>query len=269
MKRLPLCLFLFLTISLEGAYAAAWLQKAGETQVINNVFYYETSEFFDPAGVRRSQETFLKREYNPFIQYGLNDQWTLGASLRFQQLRQEDNGSANITNAIADHEWFARYALWQNDYAVLSVQPMIKLPGFYDADDQPSAGNEQIDYELRLLYGHSFAWMERYHYINIEQAYRVRTEAPADEWRLDASIGIRPLDDWLVLTEWQSVRAIDGNATNLQVANSTDFDLDKIALSVVRKLSDTYSLQAGGFVHVDGKNTGAGGGLQFSIWTHF
>ncbi len=269
----PAILLLLGVIYLLGplqAKSAAWLQEAGKTQVIHNLFYYTTSEFFDETGERRPQEDFGKLEYNPFIQYGLNSSWTIGASLRFQHLRQENNGNANVTNALADHEWFARYALWRGDNGILSVQPMIKLPGLYDVDDQPNAGNAQIDYELRLLYGHSFSWLERYHYVNIEQAYRVRTEAPADEWRLDAAVGIRPYPGWLVLTEWQSVRAIDGGGTSsLQLVNSTDFDLDKISLSMVRTLNDRYSLQAGGFVHINGENTGAGGGFQLAVWTHF
>ncbi len=253
------------------AWTAAWTQPEGKTELIHNVFYYTTDESFDRAGNTIPQERFSKLEYNAYGEYGLREDVTVGASISTQYLRQAAVVGEDDSNlGIADVELFIRQRVWQNDAWVVSIQPLVKIAGPYDDRDTPQLGNGQMDMELRGLVGHTFSVAERYHFANLEVGYRKRFENPTDEVRVDGTLGMRFTEDWMVLAQTFNTLSIDSVAASpVLVTNSTDFDLHKLQLSVVHTIDDTWSVQLGGFQHVSGENTGAGGGAVFSVWMTF
>jgi hypothetical protein len=266
MRFLPIILFGIAVLLPLSSMAAAWVLPKGKYEVLHNYFFYTASESFDSDGNTSKNKRFSKHEYNPFIQYGVREDLTLGVSPSIQYLTQDQTEFG-----LADAEVFLRKQLWKgNKGQVASVQPLIKLYGPYDEDASPALGQKQIDIELRGLYGAPFSLFEQWHFYNIEAGYRHRFESPGDEWRIDSTLGLRADENNLVLLQLFSVISVDKSANNqLALANSSDFTLHKLQASYVHTLDEKLSLQLGGFTHIAGENTGAGGGILFSVWTHF
>ena len=59
-------------------------------------------------------------------------------------------------HGISDPEFFWRKKLWSDEFSVLSVQPLLKLPSLTRDSTLPRSGTEKMDAELRLLGGHGF-----------------------------------------------------------------------------------------------------------------
>ncbi len=72
--------FLILFLSTQ-AYAGAWTQSPGDLQVINSFSYYHSNERFNASGNRRDQPRYRKWEWNPYVEYGFDQDTTFGASL--------------------------------------------------------------------------------------------------------------------------------------------------------------------------------------------
>ncbi len=259
---------LFLYLPLQDARAAAWLLEKGQKQLINNLFLYRTDKAFLANGDQQRQPEFTKLEYNPYLEYGWKDDVTLGLSTSLQRLSQKGNGD---NSGLGDTEIFARKRLWQNERAVLSLQPLLKLPGLYDEDETLSLGQGQVDVEIRALGGMAFPLYGQWHYYNLEVAYRQRYGAPADEIRVNQSLGLKVADKWQAVLQNDNYFAVDGdaNGTTLRLANSAGYDMVKLQVSVVHEWDKKTSLQLGAFQHVAGENTGAGSGLLASMWLKF
>ncbi len=272
-KITPGCIIIAVTFLYSyHAYAAAWNRPVGEWQAVNTYFYYSTDEAFAQDGSRIDQGEFTKHENILYAEYGYTEDITLGGTVSLQYLKQDlgpGNGTRDVWG-VGDTEWFVRYQFWQSKDIVMSFQPLLKLPPANQPNDQLDIGTNQTDIEARWLLGHTYEAWDNYHFNNLEVAYRKRFSSPADELRIDMTAGIRPYEDWMVMAQLFSTFAVNGdNDTDLRLVNSNDFDLVKAQLSIVKPIDDALSLQFGLFEHVDGNNTGAGGGFLLSLWAHF
>ena len=265
--RLALAMLgLFLCTELN---AAAWTLDQGHAQIINNFTYYTSDRYVDSDGHSSKQDTYNKFEYNPYMEYGLTDSITLGLSPSFQYVTQKIFGTDQDNYNLADSEFFVSKRLWTDGQNVISVQPLVKVPGAYDKNDLPVMGQSQVDYELRLLYGRSFGDQGK-HYWNTEVAYRVRTETPGDEWRMATTLGYRINDRWQILGEADGTFAADGAGNNSELlSNSFDYDLVKLQLSGIYWFNPKWAAQLGVFQTVYERNTGEGTGGLFSVWYRF
>ena len=266
--RCALALLLGLLICTE-LNAAAWTLDKGHAQVINNFTFYTSDQYVNKDGHSIHQETYKKWEYNPYMEYGFTNSVTLGLSPSFQYVTQNIFGKDRENYNLVDSDIFIRKRLYSDGQNVISIQPLIKLPGFYSDKDLPVLGQNQIDYELRLLYGLSFGTQGK-HYWSSEVAYRVRTELPGNEWRLASTLGYQLTDRWQVLGEVNGIFAADGAGDGtLLLSNSYDYDLVKVQLSGLYWFKPNWALQLGAFQTVYERNTGEGTGALFSVWYRF
>jgi len=248
------------------AYAAAWLQEQGKGQMIHSVYHYSADKFLDVDGNKLDQTSFFKLEDNIYIEYGLREDITLGLNPSIQMMEQ----GAEYTWGLADTEIFARKKMWQNDASVFSIQPLIKIPGPYNKDRNLKLGNKQVDLELRTLFGHGFSIKDKDLFSNFELAYRYRAGEPGNQIKFDATIGLKQNDNLMfVLQSFNSLAVTSPEVNSFNSVNSTDYDLSKIQISAVSKISPDKSVQLGVFKDVWGKNTGSGGGILLSLWSSF
>lgn len=248
------------------AFAGAWVQDAGAWQVITTASHYSTKERFDNNGNRVSQPRYSKYEINPYIEYGMWDHTTIGANLFLQ--RAESSGQTNY--GIGDTEFFARTRLWHNDKAVISIQPMIKLPGIYENRNTPKIGSDKMDVGASLIGGYSFDAIGMNHFSEIELGYRNRFGAPENQTIANFTLGSHVAQDWMVLAQSLNTFRAGYNAGAAYTQSSgDDYTLNKLQLSAVYKLNEQISLQGGGYHVLDGKNTGTGQGAIFALWTRF
>src|SRR5689334_3607366 len=117
--------------------AAAWNQPAGVGQLINNFSFYQTNVFHTPSGEGVKTTQFTKFEYNPYAEYGLNKDITIGTSLFLDRLKGNGiSGTTETSTAIEAADFFARKELYDENGTVFSIQPMVEFPGTYSRSKQ-------------------------------------------------------------------------------------------------------------------------------------
>ena len=246
------------------ALAGAWLQPAGNGIAITQTTYFTSDEFFDTDSARQPQNKFTKYEWQPYVEYGLSERWTVGgtAYLNYVEQNSDDN------YGLADAELFARTRLWRDDTSVLSLQPLIKSRSFYQDNSTPRGGSKSYDAELSLLYGQQFTLLSARDYVDLRLGYRWRSHSRKPQWRADAAVAIHLSDAWQLIG---AVRAIYSETTSRAFSENgdQDFKLLKTELTAQYAFNDRHWLQASMFTHVDGTMVGAGNGFSLGFGRRF
>lgn len=248
------------------ALAGAWVQDKGDWQVITTASYYSTDERFDNNGDRTSQPRYSKYEINPYIEYGLWEHTTVGANLFLD--RASSSGNSNY--GVAEAEFFARTRLWQNEKMVLSLQPMVKIPGF-DEDNQPKISSEHPDVGASLIGGLNFIGLfDVPHFAEVEIGHRIRFGNPENQMLINATLGAQVSPEWMLLAQsFNTYRADSNTSATYTQSSGDDYTLNKLQLSAVYELNEQLALQGGGYHVLAGKNTGTGQGVILALWTRF
>lgn len=249
-----------------NAFAGAWTQDPGKSQLIITNSYYTTDEKFDNNGFLIRQPRYSKHEINPYFEYGLYEGITVGANLSFQRASQSDQ-----TNwGIGDSEFFLRARVFKRGGFVISVEPMVKLPRLASTDDSPMLGGSYPDVGLGLLGGYGFSLFGQHHFTALDLQQRHRFGSPQNQFRLTESLGIGLSENWMVLGQaFATLRQDKPDVAAFTQSSNDDYGLFKLQLSVIYKMNDTTSLQFGTFDNVIGSNVGAGSGLIFAAWKTF
>lgn len=258
-------------LATANAHAGAWLQDDGETQAIVTYSYLSTSSFYDTDGSKIDNIKFTKGEISPYIEHGLTSDWTIGSSLSLQSV--SSNGiSGNVTDLneyqLASADIFARYALYEGDDDILSIEPRLKTPIEQDAGINPE-GTTPIP-ELKLSYGSAHSVLAEYDsFSDVSATYRLRTHGNLDYMlKIESTAGIRPFDSYPILFLAQSSyeRAL-GTIDNTM--NSGNYELLKIQLSAAYEFDNGLTIQTGLFSNAYGANTASGNGILLSTWLNF
>lgn len=257
---------LFLICMPNLAYAGAWLQPKGEGLAIVQLTRFGSSEYWDENGDLNEQLHFDKWELQPYAEYGLTDKVTVGGTAYLQQVEQGDD--SNI--GLADPEFFLRTRLWHNDKHVISIQPLIKLPSYFEESGTPRGGSRSVDAELSLLYGGSRKiWSER-DYTDIRIGYRTRSRGLGDQVRVDAATGIFLSEHWQVIPAVRGIYGIDSSeAAVFSEDGEQDYSLLKAEATLAYHLAPQQWVFATVFDHVAGLNTGTGRGISLGYTRGF
>lgn len=253
------------------AYAGAWLQPKGRGQIILNSLYYTSDSRYDDYGFRQPQSTYQKYEINPYIEYGLYEELTIGANLSLQSVAQDNaRGISQKTTALGDSEFFVRTPVWQNKKLFISAAPMIKIPSPSSSNDTPRVGSSYPDLALGLSLGSHFHAYGRKHFVDVGYTYRHRLGKPLDQMQLSTTIGLSITDRWSLLSQaFTTTRTSTPISPSFTQSASDDYDLLKLQISVVYRFTDRTSFQFGAFGDVAGRNVGIGRGTLFSVWRTF
>lgn len=251
------------------AWSAAWTLPQGTGQAIFSTTYYRVEDRFDEDGDRAGQPRFSKLEIAGYVQYGITNDVTAGINPRLHYLEADSGNGEDTSTGLAATDFFIRARLWHDPSSVVSLQGLVKAPNT-DNTAEPALGFGQTDVELRLLLGHSGGLGKASYFTNIEAGFRKRFEAPADEARVDATLGLRPAGRWLLML--QSFNTVGlGNASGAKIVQTSGLDADRYQLqaSVVRELTAALSLQIGVLRDVAGRNSGAGTAGVMGLWVRF
>lgn len=258
-----------------AARGSAWTFEERSGQFILTTLYYRAEDTFTRGGDRRAFDhdgAFTKWELNPYIEYGLRNDLTLVASVFLRDVEFSNRFGSDRNFGLADPELALRYRLSAPESrTVWSLQGLVKLP-VATSSATPPIGNEQTDVEARLLVGRGFTIGGRGAFWNVEVAYRFRDEAPADEVRLDATLGYDVTSNWLVMGQFFGIKGVGNGSPGASPGNptlETDYDLYKAQVSVVYRIAPSIRLQVGYLRDLAGRNTGAGQGALFALWLKF
>jgi protein XagA len=186
----------------HAALAGAWTMNQGGLYTKLSYNRYVTDSIFGKGGGRDSlpnKGKFYDNNVTFYGEYGLTDRITLSASLPYKSLRSsywrnyEENDQDKREYVVkryhggGDVEVGLKYGLLQTPF-VGAVQFLYKNAGLYTSRETVMPGNNQSDYELRLLAGKSLWPFPGY--CGAEAGYRFRTKAPSDEFKYLLEFGI-------------------------------------------------------------------------------
>ncbi len=185
-----------------SCHAGAWAMNQGGLYTKLSCNRYVTDSIFGKGGGRNplpNKGKFYDNNVTFYGEYGLTDRVTLSASLPYKSLRSsywnryeedERENSKYIVeryHGFGDAEFGLKYGLFQNPF-VGSVQFLYKNAGLYTSREKVMPGNNQSDYEIRLLGGKSLWPFPGY--CGVEAGYRFRTKAPSDEFKYLLEFGM-------------------------------------------------------------------------------
>jgi len=170
-------------------FGGAWTMEKGKMYNRLAFNYYLTQRAYDDDGNSHEMGLdgrFLDRNINWYEEYGLTDSLTLVTSVYYKWLNYGDRYISNDSQGPGDAEIGLRYRLF-DDPVVLSIQGLFKYGKLYSRET-PEIGNHQNDFEIRVLAGKSLWPFPGY--CGFELGYRFRDDAPADELRYLAELGV-------------------------------------------------------------------------------
>ena len=273
-----LLLLVCLCVSACGtAHASAWTETAGTGQIIFNISYFQTSHQYDGSGhvVPLGNGGYFRQfQLNPYIEFGLSDRTTLIVDAYIPFLGYRDIYGPLSSAGWGDSEVGIRRRITPlSSRWVFSTQGTVLFPG-YPADRTPPPGNHNVDVEARVLLGRGvqFSSEKRNFFWDLEAAYRYRNGPPADQVRIDGTVGIEPFRRLMLLQQFFAIKSLRNGSPITADTNpnaQSDFDLYKIQSSLVLKLDKNTRVQLGWVGTLSGRNTGRGPTLLVSLWRNF
>lgn len=273
----------FVAISLilpAYASAGAWTAEEGAVYLKGAVNYFETSNRFGPEN---GFENFQNTNFNVYLEYGIKDNLTLFTTGSYSDLENRTDGVVTTGSGIGDIDIGLRYRVIDGP-VIVSVQGLFKAPYLYSDDSELPLGNGQEDFEGKLLFGKSFGKLG---YGGLEVGYRVRTDAPVDEFRFLVEYGINVNDKTYLRTKLDGIHAAGNSpAVNTNTLPDPDsifivdtallnpqlpleFDLGRVEYTAGYKLTDTIAAEITGTTAVYGDNTLKGTNIQVALVSSF
>jgi len=258
---LIVALFASTALSMSNeALAGAWTLKKHHWQTFNATTLSSSRTSFSSARHTTALTKFRKLLTQNTVEYGLSDNITLFATPAYVTASQSSSTDKVIRAAGNSIEAGVRILLLSH-IGKLSLQTSYKAAGPFDLSDSANrTAARQL--ELRLLYGSSYKLFGCDGFFDAQAAQRWINHGRPDESAIDLTAGLWFRPDTMIMT--QSFNIISGGGAR---APFNYYRSHKVALSLVEKLSQHWSLQIGGFLSPAGQNALAERGLSVVLWT--
>lgn len=255
---------LFVIAAPGAALAGAWTMPEGTGQWLAGLTAATSTEYFNGSSLA-SIPRYDKIEAQFLIEYGITDRLTaiFDPGLQYINIAPPVDASRG---GLGYDEFGARYELLEDQDWVLSGQATLRLPGTTDTSNPAAIGYTDVEADFRALLGHNFKIGAMPAFFDLETAQRERTAGLPSEFRVDATLGVRVLPQWLLLA--QSFNVISEGAGNTQYTGGS-YDYEKLQLSAVYYLTPTWQLQGGGYSTYAGRNALQENALIFGVWHQF
>jgi protein XagA len=251
-------------LALVPAQAGAWLQPEGRGQIIFSPSAMVASQRFDRRGRPARVDRFVKQDTQTHLEYGLRENLTvsLATGARGEGYPIAGGVQQVFTSALGGG---VRVGLWRQDDLVVSAQLRAatglerSLPGL----ERRFGARHEV--EARLSAGYSFRIGDLPAFVEAQAGYRWRSTGRADEAVLDVSVGIRPVERLQVILQLFNTVALqrDGYGGRDRPRQH------KLQGSVVFDVTETWSVQAGGFMSVAGRAAPREQGVLIGVWRKF
>ena len=183
-----------------GARAGAFTLEPGETKLFLQGLYSGGDRYFDRKGKLRSRGDYKKYDLQLFAEHGALDGLTVFGSTALQKIRAED-GKTYERKGLGRSEIGARARLWTDGQWIVSAQTSAVFAGAKAGGGLVVTGETDDQLDVRGLVARSFEIFGRQAFVDVAGGYRFRSGDPANEVRIDASFGVRPVERLLVLTQ--------------------------------------------------------------------
>jgi hypothetical protein len=238
---------------------AAWTRPQGSLLVLAPVSYTVADKAFDDSGNRVDRLRFKMVEFSPLIEYGVTDSFTAGIQPKYRQV-SVDTGNGTATNSgLAETDLIARQRLWNRDQAAFSVQGTVKVPINPDEDHEAALGRDQVDAEVKFMYGNRRPAGAGRIFYNGEMGFRKRFEGPDDELSINAFIGWTPGGAWSFIARSANTFGIGNDDENGDVLTAgPSYTRHDAQLMASYRLPNAMSVVGGVSTTYAGENVGVG-----------
>lgn len=231
------------------AMAAAWTRAEGAG------FTSQSTKFFTTEATSDADPAFRKITASSYIEYGLYDGVTIGGELDYAM--RADGAEESLTRA------FVRARLWRTDYDVLSAELGAGYPVLDALSADNSARDVTPDLRLSLAYGRGLTWGAG-GWAEAALIFRKRFRSPADEIKLDLTLGLRPTERIVLIAQ-----AFGTLGLRNEGPFGANYDALKISASAGYRITDTRTLLFGIAQDILGRNIDLGTEIGVTIWTEF
>lgn len=244
------------------ATAGAWTLPQGDGQVIAAATFSRGERYFDDKGKLIPEANYRKFDFPVLVEYGLTDRFTVIASPSFLHVEVGAH-PVHSYQGLGYMDLGARLRLWTSGAHVISLQALGRIPGARNPDNPAELGWTQTETDLRALWGYAFDLGPWPAFVDAQIAYRSRGGGPADEIRLDLTLGARPHPRWLILLQSFNTISAGPAAGVFEETRS-----HKLAVSAAYTIG-RWTLQAGGVTTLSGRNALGEHGLIGGLWYRF
>lgn len=267
--------FVLQLFTLAPAHGAAWTSEKGHGEFILTSSWFQTTTGYDMQGNRQPfgyNGRFRKFDLNPYLELGVGKRTSVIVNAFVPRLEFANDYGRSASFGAGDIETGVRRRLnSSSSRTAISVQGLVSFPA-YSANRTPPPGNHQIDFEPRLLVGRGYQLEQQSIFWNVETAFRLRTGAPADQVRLDGTVGANLHRRLMVMGQTFGIVGLRNGepfraGTNPNV--QPDFDLGKLQVSAVVRVNRSLRVQTAVFQTFLGRNTGYSRGALVSFWYAF
>jgi protein XagA len=242
------------------AFAGAWTLPAGQGQaIVTSMASFADRAFAPAAPVPR----YSKIELQALVEYGLTDWFTAIAAPGLQHIDIGAPTTARRTG-MGYSDFGGRFRVLHGGSWIVSGQATVRVPGTNDTGNPAAIGYTGMEIDLRGLVGATFALYDMPAFVDVQAAHRIRTGGPPDEFRLDATFGVRPWSRWLLLAQSFNVFSKGAGAPGF-----ASYEYYRLQASAVYALTEAFSLQLGGFTTYAGRNALQENALIFGAWYRF
>ncbi len=270
------------------AHAGAWTAKQGDTYLKGALNYFDTSSRFGEEG---TFENFRNQNFNVYFEYGVQDNLTFFATGSLTDLENRADGVETSNTGVGDIELGLRYRLIDGP-VIVSLQGLFKAPYLYSENAELPLGNGQEDYEGKILFGSSFGPLG---YGGLELGYRLRSDAPVDEFRFLVEYGFDVSEQVYLRTKLDGIHAVQSSdvadvagpvtvpgggpfgggpqllpdAQSLNPQLPLEFDLGRIEYTAGYKFGGGLAAEITGTTAIYGDNTLRGTNIQVALVASF
>lgn len=273
LKTIYIILFVLLVaifISDKKVFAGAWGMKKGSLYERISFNYYFANKDYNSNGEIVDFENngnFSDYHISNYFEYGLYDNFSIINSIYLKRLRKNNYLIEQKTSGIGDIDIGAKIQIMKLAEGILSAQMLTKIPWAYEKDNELPLGNGQVDFEMRILYGHSLYPLIP-GYCNFEIGYRWRLQEPSDEIRYLIEVGLDITKQIYGRVKFDGIISSDNGKDFIMNGNPTatnNYDIGKLDIVFGYKLYKKWGIEAGYTPSIYGKNTAKGENYTLAI----
>jgi protein XagA len=253
-----------LALSSTPAMAGAWLVETGRGQIIFSTSLTDAKQRFDRKSKPRRTDRFSKQEGLTSIDYGLHERLTVTGALGTRRaVFSIDDGPAQVSHVSGAAG--LRALLWQGSGAILSAQGTVTGRSERIVPSGPRRMEPRTEMDLRLLGGYGFAVAQMTGFAEVQTGYRWNGSGRPAEWRMDATLGLRPIPAVLLLIQSFNTMAMTRDSRFQMPAPRQH----KLQLGGVVDITERMSVQFGVFASVYGRESLKERGAMMAVWRKF
>ncbi|MGN6421752.1 MAG: hypothetical protein ACTHLA_00425 [Asticcacaulis sp.] len=247
-------------IAVSHAQAAAWPQKPAHTEIIISLEPGAAHRAFDAAGAADAGlAKWSQTDAYVYIDRGVTSRLSLTGKVNFKAY---DTGDTHFSG-LSSVEFGGRYALHDDQDYVLAAGASLEGLGKGRRDDFDTLfGRQGTDAEVRVYFGKNIRLFHQTAFLDLQAARKLRQYNP-DQWRVDATLGVKPSAHWMVLAQAFAGRADRQAGYEVEWVNAK--------LSVARSLGERQQtfVQVGLRRTIAGRNIPQVTALTVSLWRRY